>query len=102
MFKRISIATAQEMLQSAATVADIRDPAAFANGHIAGAVNLNNENLADFIATAPTDIPLLVFCYHGNSSQPAAQYLAEQGFQEVYSVDGGMAAWQLQYPVSSD
>ncbi len=32
-------------------------------------------------------------CYHGISSQGAAQYLVNQGFEEVYSVDGGFEAW---------
>jgi thiosulfate sulfurtransferase len=37
--------------------------------------------------------PILVMCYHGISSQGAAQYLVNQGFEEVYSVDGGFEAW---------
>ena len=38
--------------------------------------------------------PILVMCYHGISSQGAAQYLVNQGFEQVYSVDGGFEAWQ--------
>jgi thiosulfate sulfurtransferase len=30
-----------------------------------------------------------VYCYHGNSSQSAAAYLAEQGFEATFSIDGG-------------
>jgi thiosulfate sulfurtransferase len=37
--------------------------------------------------------PILVMCYHGISSQGAAQYLVNQGFEQVYSVDGGFEAW---------
>jgi len=29
---------------------------------------------------ADMDAPLIVCCYHGNSSQPASQYFVEQGF----------------------
>jgi thiosulfate sulfurtransferase len=39
-----------------------------------------------------------VVCYHGNSSQGAAAYLVSQGFSEVYSLDGGIEAWQADYP----
>ncbi|AZQ12818.1 thiosulfate sulfurtransferase GlpE [Shewanella khirikhana] len=74
-------------------IADIRDPQSFAHSHIEGSVNLSNDNLARFIAEADMDKPLVVVCYHGISSQSAAGYLVEQGFDEVYSLDGGYSAW---------
>jgi len=42
----------------------------------------------------------VVVCYHGNSSQQAAQFFAGEGFNDVYSMDGGFEAWKLQYPVA--
>lgn len=42
--------------------------------------------------------PVLVMCYHGNSSKSAAQYLLTQGFDQVYSIDGGFEAWRLAFP----
>ncbi|WP_394148032.1 thiosulfate sulfurtransferase GlpE [Shewanella atlantica] len=75
-------------------IADIRDAASFESGHVEGSVNLSNENLAEFIAQADMDQPLIVICYHGISSQSAAQYLVEQGFDHVYSLDGGYQAWR--------
>jgi thiosulfate sulfurtransferase len=39
-----------------------------------------------------------VCCYHGNSSQGAAQYFAEQGFTQAYSLDGGYEMWKVLYP----
>ncbi len=74
-------------------IVDIRDAASFASSHIKGSVNLNNENIAGFIAEAYMDQQLIVVCYHGISSQGAAQYLVEQGFNDVYSLDGGYQAW---------
>jgi len=41
----------------------------------------------------------VVVCYHGHSSQPAAQYFAAQGFEDVYSMDGGFEVWKLNNPV---
>ena len=41
---------------------------------------------------------MVVCCYHGISSQGAAAYFAEQGFNEVYSMMGGFEAWQSVYP----
>ena len=42
--------------------------------------------------------PIIIVCYHGMSSQGAANYLAEQGFDDVYSMDGGFTQWQTELP----
>ena len=97
-FKRIDPATAHDLRAKGAVVVDIRDPHSFAGGHIPGARHLDNHSLADFIAGADMDAPLLVICYHGNSSQGAAALLAHQGFAEVYSIDGGFELWRSHYP----
>ncbi|MBU3057203.1 thiosulfate sulfurtransferase GlpE [Pseudomonas indica] len=97
-FKRIPPQQAQALREQGAVVVDIRDPQSFANGHIAGSRHLDNHSLADFIAHADFDRPLIVACYHGNSSQGAAAYLAHQGFAEVYSLDGGFELWRATYP----
>jgi thiosulfate sulfurtransferase len=42
--------------------------------------------------------PILVCCYHGNSSQNAAHYLSEQGYTNVHSLNGGYEQWKVIYP----
>ncbi len=79
-------------------VVDVRDPQAFALNHITGSKHLDNHSLHDFITNADLDQPLVVCCYHGNSSQGAAAYLVSQGFSEVYSLDGGFELWRTTYP----
>jgi thiosulfate sulfurtransferase len=51
----------------------------------------------EFLAVADKAKPLIVYCYHGNSSQGAANYFDGLGFKEVYSVDGGYEAWRSKY-----
>ena len=97
-FKRISPEQAHDLRQHGAVVVDIRDPQSFALCHISGSRHLDNHSLHDFIAGADLDQPLLVVCYHGNSSQSAAAYLVNQGFAEVYSLDGGIELWRATYP----
>lgn len=97
-FQRIPPERAQALREQGAVVVDIRDPQSFALGHISGSHHLDNHSLADFIAKADFDKPLIVSCYHGNSSQGAAAYLAHQGFAEVYSLDGGFELWRSLYP----
>jgi monothiol glutaredoxin len=40
--------------------------------------------------------PLFFHCHHGGRSRNAAQRYAEQGFYEVYNVEGGIDAWSLE------
>ena len=98
-FKRIPPQIAQDLRQQGAVIVDIRDPQSFALGHISGSRHLDNYSLADFIARADLDTPLIVSCYHGNSSQSAAAYLSSQGFADVYSLDGGFELWRNTFPV---
>lgn len=97
-FKRIDPDTAAALLQQGATVVDIRDPQSYEAGHIATARRLDNDSLPQFVASADRQTPLVVCCYHGNSSQPAAAYLASLGFAEVYSLDGGFELWRQVHP----
>ncbi|GLX16081.1 thiosulfate sulfurtransferase GlpE [Pseudomonas straminea] len=101
-FKRIAPEQAQALRDKGAVVVDIRDPQSFAAGHISDSQHLDNYSLADFIAKADLDTPLIVTCYHGNSSQGAAAYLVGQGFSEVYSLDGGFELWRATYPQDTE
>ncbi|RJG12277.1 thiosulfate sulfurtransferase GlpE [Pseudomonas cavernicola] len=100
-FKRIPPEQAHALREQGAVVVDIRDPQSFALGHISGSRHLDNHSLHDFIAKADLDKPLIVTCYHGNSSQSAAAYLVNQGFSEVYSLDGGFELWRTTFPAET-
>jgi thiosulfate sulfurtransferase len=97
-FKRIPPAEAQTLREKGAVVVDVRDPQTFAASHIPEARHLDNHSIADFIRAADLDAPVVVVCYHGNSSQSAAAYLISQGFSDVYSLDGGFELWRATYP----
>lgn len=97
-FQRISIAQAKQLIQDKAVVADIRDEHSFSQGHMAGAFHLTNTSIGQFMREHDFATPVVVVCYHGNSSQGAAQYLAEQGYEQVFSMDGGFESWRGQEP----
>lgn len=84
--------------QESPVIADIRDSRSFASGHIVGSVPLHQGNLQDFVLHQPSEKPVIVVCYHGISSQNAAQFLVDQGFATVYSLDGGFTQWQAVFP----
>lgn len=90
---------AYEMLQNGALkIVDIRDPHSFSSGHLPQAVALDNQSLPNFLHQTPNDQPVLVVCYHGHSSQNAAEFLVSQGYLHVYSLDGGFEQWRSLYP----
>ena len=82
-FKRISVEQAKNLCADGAVMVDIRDPESFAGGHPSGAIHLDNQSLAEFIAQADLDAPTIVVCYHGHSSQSAAAYLHSQDFSDL-------------------
>lgn len=75
------------------TVLDIRDPHAYAAGHIDAAIHLTQQNVETVLDSLSVPEPVVVCCYHGHSSQPVAQWLADRGFERVYSLDGGYTEW---------
>ena len=94
-FAHISVQeTQQKLTEDSVRVVDIRDDAAFAAGHIKNSIHLTNGSLHSFMADIEFDMPVVVCCYHWISSQQAAQFLIHQGFEEVYSLDGGFEAWR--------
>ena len=93
-FQHITVDQTKTLIANGnAAVVDIRDGLSYQRSHIAGATQLDNSNVATFLQNTPRQTPVVVYCYHGVSSQGVAQYLVEQGFEEVYSMDGGFAAW---------
>lgn len=100
-FQHISIADVAEQKDDL-VIADIRDAGSFQSAHMEGAINLSNDNLAAFMEATPKSAPVVVVCYHGVSSQQAAQFLAGQGYEKVYSMDGGFEGWRIGQPVVSD
>ena len=94
-FHTLSVAEARQLIaDSEVTLIDIRDSASYHAGHIEGAQTLDPANIDLFLDNTDRNRPVIVYCYHGISSRSAAQYLLEQGFTTVYSLNGGFEAWK--------
>ncbi len=101
-FTHISVVESFEKIQhDGVTLVDIRDPQSVAAAGVKDAFHLTNDKLGQFMNEVDFEVPVIVMCYHGNSSQGAAQYLINQGYDEVYSMDGGFEAWRQLYPVET-
>jgi thiosulfate/3-mercaptopyruvate sulfurtransferase len=98
-YNRIGHPQADALLQrSDVQVLDVRDAESYLKGYIEGAQNISTRNLGDFINGTNKDAPVLVYCYHGNSSQEYAKILVQSGFSDVSSLDGGYEAWRSRPP----
>jgi rhodanese-related sulfurtransferase len=85
-------------------VVDVREPEEFAQGHLAGAINVPRGVLEFRVdPTYPAGIPALfdksaqmvVYCKSGARSALAAQTLRTLGYQSVISMGGGFEAWKV-------
>lgn len=97
-FTAINVEQAHLLWQENSTLVDIRDQQSFALRHVPQALHLTNANLNTFMQQHEFHQPIMVMCYHGNSSRSVAQYLVQQGFDKVYSIDGGFEAWAGLFP----
>jgi rhodanese-related sulfurtransferase len=79
-----------------ATVIDVRDSAGWAAGHIAGARHMPLAQLGQRIGELDKlkDKPLIVCCASGVRGGTACEQLRKAGFEKVFNLAGGIAAWQ--------
>lgn len=99
MAKSISVDEANNLVTQSHTlqIFDLRDEGSYLAGHIKGAVRLTQENLINHVKDTEMNVPILVYCYHGISSEATAAFLSDQGFSEVYTMIGGFDAWRSKY-----
>jgi rhodanese-related sulfurtransferase len=92
----ISVEKAAEKMQEPnVIILDVRTPREFASGHIGGATNINISS-ADFnqrLKEVPKDTAVVVYCRSGGRSAKAMRIMQDQGFTEVYNMQGGIMAW---------
>jgi hydroxyacylglutathione hydrolase len=77
-----------------AVLLDVREPQEFADGHVPGADNLPQADLATRLSEVPRDRPIYLICQGGFRSLRAAQFLKQMGFTDVASVKGGTESWR--------
>jgi rhodanese-related sulfurtransferase len=97
-FQRINPAQAADQIRRSRAgirslaLFDTRDETSHNKSHIKGADHLTERSFGNVVATLPKNVPVMIYCYHGNASQIYAGMFADFRFNEVYSVDGGYEA----------
>jgi rhodanese-related sulfurtransferase len=77
-------------------VIDVRGADEFANGHLRDSKNIPLADLANRISELEKskNRTVIVVCQTGARADKAVKQLAAAGFADVWSLDGGVAAWQ--------
>ena len=94
-----SVSTLQATLlinQQNALVLDVREGAEYEKGHMLNARNIALGELESRAAEIEKykAKPLIVVCDDGNRSGRAATALRKQGFEQVFTLSGGIGAWR--------
>jgi rhodanese-related sulfurtransferase len=78
------------------TVIDVRSADEFSGGHLRDAKNIPLADLGNRIGELDKskNRTVVVVCQSGARSGKAVRQLAAAGFGDVWSLDGGVAAWQ--------
>ncbi len=89
-------AAVQLMNQEDVVVVDVREPAETVGGKIAKAIQIPVGGIAKRLGELEKhkNKTLLVYCKTGARSGMACKELSKNGFEKVYSLNGGMTAWQ--------
>lgn len=90
--RELDPARAAELIAAGATLIDVRRPVEFEGGHLAGAANLEMNELTARAAEIPKDTPVLFTCRSGNRSGMAADAFREAGW-DAHNLAGGLEGW---------
>ena len=84
--------------QENAVVVDVCQPEEFGKGHIPAAINIPvdqiKEQLGQLEKFRKKDRPIVLSCRSGQRASRAAAVLRKNEFKRVYTLSGGLAAWE--------
>lgn len=92
MYQDIFPEEVSQWKEKGAQIIDVLEPKEYTSGHLPGAVNIPLGQLPN--RTDEVEEPVVLVCASGNRLGQAAQYLAEQRYEEVANLMGGTAGWR--------
>ncbi len=76
------------MIESGATVIDIRTPEEFNAGHLSGAINIPLSEIEQGFSSIDKSTPIVLYCRSGARSGRAYYYLESIGFNQLHNAGG--------------
>jgi rhodanese-related sulfurtransferase/rubrerythrin len=100
LFTKINVISADETkelvskkTQDKLDIIDVRQPAEYERAHIAGAKLIPLSTLADNVENLDASKTIVTYCQSGVRSKSAAALLKRMGFKDIFSMTGGIKAW---------
>ena len=96
LVRQISVADLKALVEGEASyeLVDVRTAAEQAIAALEG-FRLLDQAYHDQLLQSDRESSIVFLCHHGIRSQQAAAYFRQQGFRQVYNVQGGIEAWSL-------
>lgn len=80
-------------LEEPLSIVDVREDDEVAEGMIPGAVHIRLGDLPDRFSEIKQTEDIVLVCRSGKRSQKAYEFLENQGYKNLYNMDGGMLQW---------
>jgi rhodanese-related sulfurtransferase len=94
-YSEITVEKAKDIIsESDPLLLDTRDAHSYREEHIEGAMLAHDGLIENLIKQRDYERPVVIYCYHGNSSKDMAEFFGGIGFKYVYSLLGGYVAWK--------
>lgn len=75
---------------------DVREPLEHRIAHIEGAELLPMSRANEWLDTLDPAEEIVVMCHHGIRSANVCMFLAQNGFEKVYNLTGGIDLWSYE------
>jgi rhodanese-related sulfurtransferase len=72
---------------------DVREPPEVMLANVPQALHIPMREVAQRLHELDPATPLVVMCHSGGRSRRVAEFLANNGFEEIYNLAGGIDAW---------
>ena len=93
----VSPEAAETLMREADAVIDVREPDEYQSGHIPGAINIPRGLLEFRLSNSPElaarDLNVMLYRKTSGRAALAARSLADMGYLQVRSIEGGYDAW---------
>ena len=72
---------------------DIREPFEYRQGYIENALMIPMNEIPQLYTQFSDDLPIILYCAAGIRSFDVCVYLRQKGFQNIFSLEGGVGTW---------
>ncbi|MBL0103087.1 MAG: rhodanese-like domain-containing protein [Bacteroidetes bacterium] len=93
----LTVADFKKSLSDSTTILlDVRTPEEYAEGHIAGSVNIDfkSPDFASRVDSLDKSKSYDLYCRSGHRSGESLKLMEEKGFTKVHHLEGGILKWQ--------